>query len=104
MFNETKRVGMAHFLVAGIADGLQFVVNFLHLFPVIGTILASMVSFAITLGTFLTFGIFFGTWFPVTFFGETIPVINGLPFWTARVMFEAAKERAPAAAPVPNKK
>ena len=95
MDQSQKKIGIGPFIIAGIADGLQFVVNFLIFIPFIGAIIAAMVSFAITMGTFLTFGIFFGYWFPVTFFGEMIPIINGLPFWTARVLYQMAKERVP---------
>ncbi|MEK7180479.1 MAG: hypothetical protein AAB706_03305 [Patescibacteria group bacterium] len=95
MDQSQKKIGVGPFIIAGIVDGLQFLVNFLIFIPFIGIIIAALISFAITLGTFLIFGIFFGYWFPVTFFGEMIPIINGLPFWTARVLYQATKERVP---------
>lgn len=95
MEQNQKKIGAGAFIIAGIADGFQFLVNFLIFIPFIGIIIAAMVSFVITLGTFLIFGIFFGYWFPVTLLGEVVPIINGLPFWTARVIYQAAKERVP---------
>ena len=104
MEQNQKKIGAGPFIIAGIADGLQFVVSFLIFIPFIGAIIAAIVSFAITMGTFLTFGIFFGYWFPVTFFGEMVPIVNGLPFWTARVLYQAGKERVPNITSMKNKK
>lgn len=105
MEQEQKEIGIGHFLLAVLVDGIQFAIGFLNLIPFVGSAIAISVSFFMTLIAFLMFGIFFGLWFPGVFTIESIPLINEiLPTWTARMVYAATRAKVPAVAVISNKK
>ena len=90
--------GIPMIVIAGVIDLIQFL---LTLIPFVGWLLASIVS--------ICAAFIFGIWFSRlgmsmldpkrilgtlgTMLGETIPIINAFPMWTARVTYTIITER-----------
>jgi len=96
--NLSKTTGTLMIIVALIIDLLQFVLNFLHLIPLVGNAIAFLASSFLTILAWVTFYIWFkikGIDFvsskrKLAFGGvsivESIPVLSSLPAWTLLVI------------------
>lgn len=96
--NKISKITFACMIaVALFFDAIQFGANFLHFIPVIGTILALVISSGVSIFAWLTFFLWFrlaGTKFVSkiaatqvgTFFIEMIPALNSLPAWTLSIV------------------
>lgn len=78
-------------------DAIQFGADLMHFIPVIGNILAIVISSGVSIFAWLTFFLWFrlaGTKFDSkivattvgTFFIELIPILNALPAWTLSIV------------------
>lgn len=96
--NKISKITFACMIGAALFfDTVQFGANLMHFIPVIGNILAVIISSGVSIFAWLTFFLWFrlvGTKFDSkivattvgTFFIELIPVLNALPAWTLSIV------------------
>ena len=100
----SKATGVILIAVAGLIDGLQFLVSLLGFVPFVGFAIVAIVNPLISFLAFMLFGIWFshlnvsqmsperalGTLATLLF--EVVPIFDALPLWAARIAYTVIAE------------